>query len=138
MIERALRDEHGLVATGDDDGDPLADEVERNLGELVAAGHVRAVRVEQRVVERIGESGLERRVRRRQIQHCTGATPVGSYAPSTLTTPSVNVPVLSVQRTSMLPRFSIALSRRTSTPRCAIIGRRARGSRSGSRAAARG
>ena len=34
--------------------------------------------------------------------------------------PSVSVPVLSVQSTSMLPRFSMALSRRTRTP-CADI-----------------
>ena len=41
-------------------------------------------------------------------------------APASCTTPSVSVPVLSVQSTSMLPRFSIALRRRTITPRRAI------------------
>ena len=35
--------------------------------------------------------------------------------------PPVSVPVLSVQKTSMLPRFSIASRRRTRTPRCAIV-----------------
>ena len=43
-------------------------------------------------------------------------TPRASYAPSSTTTPCVSVPVLSVQRTSMLPRFSIAVRCRTSTP----------------------
>ena len=46
--------------------------------------------------------------------------PALSTAPSSATTPAVRVPVLSVHNTSMLPRFSMALSRRTITPRLAM------------------
>ena len=49
------------------------------------------------------------------------ACPCASQAPSSCTTPSVSVPVLSVQSTSMLPRFSIALRCRTSTPCAAML-----------------
>ena len=70
--------------------------------------------------------------------------PEGLYAPSSRMTPSVSVPVLSVHSTSMLPRFSIAFSRRTITPRvamtCAPLARftaRMAGSNSGLRPTAR-
>ena len=42
------------------------------------------------------------------------------YRRKVFTIPFVSVPVLSVQRMSMLPRFSIALRRLTITPRLAI------------------
>ena len=46
--------------------------------------------------------------------------PAASVASCKATTPSVSVPVLSVQKMSMLPRFSIASRRRTMTPCLAI------------------
>ena len=111
------------VGLADDDGDALADEVERDLGRACATlerSGVRASRI-------ASSSGLARPVssaalQRAELEHLARRR-AGRVvdAPSSWTTPSVSVPVLSVQSTSMLPRFSIALRRRTSTPWRAII-----------------
>ena len=56
------------------------------------------------------------------VRTAADVRPRGSVASSRTIVPSVSVPVLSVQRTSMLPRFSIASRRRTITP-CRPIAR---------------
>ncbi len=71
-------------------------------------------------------SGLSRPVwnaalRKAQDRTASDAAPCGSVAPSSPTTPSVSVPVLSVQRMSMLPKFSMELILRTITPCRAIL-----------------
>ncbi len=79
-----------------------------------------------RALRMASSSGLVMPVSSAALQAARSSTsaddmPEASYAPSTSTMPSVSVPVLSVQRMSTLPRFSIALNRRTSTPCRAII-----------------
>jgi hypothetical protein len=54
------------------------------------------------------------------MQHLLEGLPSISIAPSSFTTPRVRVPVLSVQRISMLPKFSMEDSLRTITPADAI------------------
>ena len=117
--QRALA---GLIPN-DHDAQPFADEIVRNLVDLVfddSENLIARVGVD-RDVEWVVEAGLEVRV---EIARNAGPRPmaraVRSSAPSSRTTPSVSVPVLSVHITSMLPRFAMALSRRTMTPRPAI------------------
>ena len=122
VVKRALCDEGRLAFCLHDHADTLADEVERDFGQLSNGREIRRSGAEDRIVERTRQAGLERRVPGALLPHVCGRRSRGHRthppAPPRL---RVSVPVLSVQRTSMLPRFSMAVRCRTSTPWRAII-----------------
>ena len=76
---------------------------------------------DDRRIERVVDAGLEGGVEEGELHApaSTAGRPRRERRSATIV-PSVSVPVLSVHRTSMLPRFSMASSRRTMTPRFAI------------------
>ena len=77
MGEGAFRDQAGPGSGGHDDADPLAHEVEGNLGDLAHLGQVRGERLQDRVVQGVLETRLQRCVPRREGQHLFRRDPQG-------------------------------------------------------------
>ena len=115
VFDRAFRDAAGRLRR---DRRPRSAACARSRrGSPRASGRrCRRCGAQHRLVDRVDQAALQAGVEHREREHVGGRPPSQSYAPSSATTPSVSVPVLSVQRTSMLPRFSMAASRFTSTP----------------------
>ena len=112
----------GAVRPRHQDREAATLEVEGQLRELAVGGEVGrpALGREDGDVERVGEAGLEVAVEEREPERVGRVAARPRVAPARRTErPSVSVPVLSVQRTVMLPRFWMAGSRLTSTPRAA-------------------
>ena len=101
---------------GDQDAQPLADEVVGHLVQLLVAGHVERTVGADRLVDRIGEARLEEGVEVGVEQDLLALLALARPARSARrTTPSVSVPVLSEQSTFMLPKFSMDARRLTIT-----------------------
>ena len=68
VVEGALDDQASARGVTDGNGDALANEVERDLGQLVDPGEIWPPRVQDGLVQRIVEARLERRISCRELQ----------------------------------------------------------------------
>ena len=68
VVEGALDDQASARGVTDGDGDALANEVERDLGQLVDRGEIWPPRVQDGLVQGIVEARFERRIPCREFQ----------------------------------------------------------------------
>ena len=99
----------------DDDADALAHEVERNLATF-RTPDVSGSTPARRFIERVARAGLERRVAGGEPQNARRGCPFRVVRTFELDEPFGQRSGLVGAQDSMLPRFSIALRRRTMTP----------------------
>ena len=103
-----LRDQQASAAVLDDDGEAAALEVERDLIDLPVSVDGDPAALENGRVQRTLDAGLVGAVDVGEGSGRSDAWPNGSRCRSSTISPLVSVPVLSLQRTSMLPKFWIA------------------------------
>ena len=103
------------------DADSLVHKIVGNLSELLFPYEIRMFHCENRssLAGSVDRSAKTHSAQRAPEPH-RRQSPTDRKHPSRRTTPSVSVPVLSVHSTSMPPRSSMAVRRRTNTPCSAI------------------